>query len=136
MGHDKKNRLRRLLGLGPYPLFRKFGAPVLQVFYDFYPVPASSREHYFLELPTRRSEQGKVYFTTKMSSETLAFREYLEMLCIELADFQSLAIPVRMELLSGCRQQSQSPPSAADVAAPLPKTSTKLAKTPSPPAES
>jgi 2-polyprenyl-3-methyl-5-hydroxy-6-metoxy-1,4-benzoquinol methylase len=46
-----------------------------------------------------------------MSSETLAFREYLEMLCIELADFKSLPIPVRMELLSGFRQQSQSPPS-------------------------
>ena len=27
----KKNRLRRLLGLGPYPLFRKFGAPVRKV---------------------------------------------------------------------------------------------------------
>ena len=62
-----------------------------------------------------------------MSSETLAFREYLEMLCIELADFKSLAIPVRMELLSGFRQQQSQPPPSAAVAAP---------KTPSPPAES
>jgi hypothetical protein len=61
-----------------------------------------------------------------MSSETLAFREYLEMLCIELADFKSLAIPVRMELLSGFRQQQSQPPPSAAVAAP---------KTPSPPAE-
>jgi hypothetical protein len=62
-----------------------------------------------------------------MSSETLAFREYLEMLCIELADFKSLAIPVRMELLSGFRQQQSQPPPSAAVAAP---------KTTSPPAES
>jgi hypothetical protein len=55
------------------------------------------------------------------------FKEYLDMLCIEQAEFKSLAINVRMELLAGFRQQA----SSADVAASLPKT-----VLPSPPAES
>jgi hypothetical protein len=74
----------------------------------------------------RKGHYHNFHKPQNMSSETLAFREYLEMLCIELADFKSLAIPVRMELLSGFRQQQSQPPPSAAVAAP---------KTPSPPAE-
>ena len=51
------------------------------------------------------------------------------MLCIDQAEFKSLAVAVRVELLAAYNQQNPSPPSSAEVVAPSPKTSTKLAKT-------